>query len=1606
MARVFISHSSRDCEPAARIKVWLQDQDFEAPFLDFDKHAGIPPGADWEKTLYREIELSQAVIIIQTPNWMDSKWCFAEYTQARALGKAIFPVIETPTGETLIAPDIQALNLLSDREGGLEQLSKELTRIALDAQGGFPWDSSRPPYPGLSAFQEEDAALYFGRDDDIRRLIERLNARRAQGGTKLIALLGASGSGKSSLLRAGVIPRIKRDRRNWIVLPPMRPQTKPVDELARAIAVALDQGTEWRSWRDQLSSADLGRTLSDVASDLRMQADANEAQILIAIDQAEELFGTSEPADADRFFDILNVAMSDELPFLAVLAQRSDYLEKLQSAEKLTARFEEFSLGPLPLSRIPQIIEGPAHVAGLSIDDSLVLQASKDAETEDALPLLAFALRELFDRYGVDNHLDLENYRALGDPKADLTPLENAVRKSADDVLDDARPGEAELTALREAFVPAMVRVNDKGEYVRSPAQWDELPANAHPLLERLAKARLLVISQEGDNRVVEVAHEALLRKWPRLRSWLDDAREFLTGKQQLERDLYDWQRAAEADKPTALLTGLKLNRAQGWLLERSHQFTSQERAFVQASIDNAEAEERRKARLRLRITLASIVASFVLLIVAGIAVFRTFEANAAKIAAERSEAIAKAAKAEADSQANLALSRKLASDARLAFASDQPEIAVLLSAEGYRRAATSEAERALFDILESQPFLRTTLRGPEKIVTALAFTPTDGLLLAGDVDGQAALWDPESGERREEFSFQRGLTDFAFDRTGKVLATTGHSIDIAIYSQGLPQGEPVTIPYGCDVSWTVGAFTVDEELYTACRYQGIMRWDFALGDWVEVTQGSDVPETVGAGAFSPDQPIAALYDLDGLSIWDTRNGARAPLTFNEQAVKEIGDANLMGIDFVPQSPFFVTAGGEDLVVWNTGREKPQSHLRVPYDLSSVTASPNGRSIATGTRDGKVLIWDLSLPRKLGRPLGADGNRIRSMSLGPDGNTLAVGGTGGLLMLWDIIRQEPIGRQMSGRPGKPGSTVDAFFADDGTPVAVVNIGNTVLRLDMLDGRPVDKLSNIYAQPHLDGIHAGGVHARAWKTSIEILDFMTGETFRIENLDAHASDKSVFQPVRLALSENGSWLAVAYLGGNILLVDLAAARASADELGVELGDVLGEPSAARAAFVHQLSPATRSEAKAMGVGNLFLGIAADGTRVAISDGSKVVAWTRDGIDWKSHSLSETVLPPDDRVKPREDLVASLALSPDGRILAADTLSGMTVWDLETGQVRYVDISIIRSVHQDHEKTQFPSLSISPDSRKIAIRGDDGYVIWNIVAGTAAIPLEFPTSVKSRARFNDDGTLLLAFSSTAMSMWALETRQLVAADRRVLLGDVRHIVFDATGTRLASIDTDRSVVLWNLDQPDRPHSRFEYPDGVNTVTFSEKGGVLRVVDASGTIHDRDTATGALLDRPGRTIPAGETALAVDDDGNIRGWATKEGLWVRAGDSDRLAVPAGRHAKMIESISALAVDATGEVLVSDHRKGELAIWEAKTGRPFIHPLIGMRTIRDIRFSGDDRVVVLGVDADGAALWEVRIASILERACRAVNRNLTSDEWEAYVGDLADYRETCPGR
>ncbi|MCS5694006.1 toll/interleukin-1 receptor domain-containing protein, partial [Cyanobium sp. FGCU-6] len=604
MARVFLSHSSRDNVAAAELKAWLDGQGFAPAFLDFDKHSGIPPGADWERTLYDQIQRCQALLILQTPNWSASRWCFAEFTQARALGKPIFQLVQTDeaAAEKPIAADLQRLDLRHDRPAGLEQLRRELERIALQDQGGFPWpppsDSSRAPFPGLMVFEEEDAPVFFGRDNDWRVVIERLNTRRVQGGPRLLVIQGSSGSGKSSLLRAGVLPRLRRAGRQWLVLPVLRPQARPLESQAQTLALALQRPETWQKLHQQLLTTTAAPALAGLvagwAADLRLAASAPEAQLLLPIDQAEELFTVAEAAERERFVAGLAAMLQPAQRLQAVMTIRADAMGSLQSLPELVDSLDTLPLGPLSLERYREIIEGPARVAGLKVEPAFVERAINDTGTEDALPLLAFALRQLHERFGADGVLSLSDYQSLGDPAAGLSPLENAVKQAADGVLQALRPDEASLNALREAFVPAMVRVGEQGVYARRAAAWDSLPQAARPFLEALVAARLLVRRQgEGQPSTVEVAHEALLRVWPLLRGWLDESRDFLLGSQQLEQDLAQWQAASPADRPRALLSGLKLARARAWLAERSEQLRPELRAFIQTSQKHAVRQRR-----------------------------------------------------------------------------------------------------------------------------------------------------------------------------------------------------------------------------------------------------------------------------------------------------------------------------------------------------------------------------------------------------------------------------------------------------------------------------------------------------------------------------------------------------------------------------------------------------------------------------------------------------------------------------------------------------------------------------------------------------------------------------------------------------------------------------------------------------------------------------------------------------------------------------------------------------------------------------------------------------------------------------------------------------
>jgi hypothetical protein len=255
VASLFISHSSSDRDAAERVAKRLRTEGFVALFMDFDPEQGIPAGRNWERELYAQLRRTDAVIFLASAASVASRWCFNEVSQARSLKKPIFPLRLESDARLELLDDAQWIDLAKDEDEAYSRLWEGLRRQGLVPTDSFRWDPIRRPYPGLEPFTPEDAAVFFGRDDEIKRLlvfVQPILQRGAAG--RLVAIFGPSGSGKSSLLRAGLLPRLENLKERWVVVPPMLPGQQPTRKLARSLSQAFSAHGHER-FPDELSQS-------------------------------------------------------------------------------------------------------------------------------------------------------------------------------------------------------------------------------------------------------------------------------------------------------------------------------------------------------------------------------------------------------------------------------------------------------------------------------------------------------------------------------------------------------------------------------------------------------------------------------------------------------------------------------------------------------------------------------------------------------------------------------------------------------------------------------------------------------------------------------------------------------------------------------------------------------------------------------------------------------------------------------------------------------------------------------------------------------------------------------------------------------------------------------------------------------------------------------------------------------------------------------------------------------------------------------------------------------------------------------------------------------
>jgi len=604
--------------------VWLKRQGFEDIFVD---HEAIRSGDKWTETLRRAGSSCRVVLSLVTPDWLASGECFGEFTAGWYAGRRMIPLL-CVSGVTLDETQKHRLDRVLLEDQGLDislagapsalnfeqhpevaapfieglRAAGALAKVGLDPSV-FPADNRRdlegnllkPPFPGLESFSDTDAdaAIFYGRSSEIAQVLQDLREFRASGDRlahpaagRAYVIEGASGSGKSSLLKAGVLPRLRRER-GWVPLRSFRPGADPLLNFAEALSKPFEgqNATEspgairdrllncWRFAKNNHGNAQLGtskvwsaglqkdiqtetdlpmldvlrRKLDEEISPLKLKLDRPAATALIAIDQGEELV-RAEGESADALADYLRAALlqapgDEPAHYAVIMTVRTDSFQEVQTSrrlEKVSTRL--LDLRPLPIYRFADVIEQPAARYNVEIEPQLVELLMDDAGGRDALPLLAFTLQRLWRQYEREQRICKDNYESVG-------KLLGIIEDAAERALRGFDPGvqQGPLTgrvptsrdvAGHRLFVPPLAQVNERGETLRRVAAMSGFDDEEREILNSFEKWRLVVTN----GATVEVAHEALFRAWPRFLRWLEPEKARLETLRGLESAAVSWE--------------------------------------------------------------------------------------------------------------------------------------------------------------------------------------------------------------------------------------------------------------------------------------------------------------------------------------------------------------------------------------------------------------------------------------------------------------------------------------------------------------------------------------------------------------------------------------------------------------------------------------------------------------------------------------------------------------------------------------------------------------------------------------------------------------------------------------------------------------------------------------------------------------------------------------------------------------------------------------------------------------------------------------------------------------------------------------------------------
>jgi WD40 repeat protein/serine/threonine protein kinase len=904
----------------------------------------------------------------------------------------------------------------------------------------------RNPYKGLRPFEAVDADEFFGREKLTSQLIARLAEDNPL--KRFLAVVGPSGSGKSSVVKAGMIPALRQDAlpgaKDWFLVE-LVPGIHPLEELENALLrVAINKPDNLR----EVLRRD-ARGLAIAAQSILPPGRGSE--LALFIDQFEEAFTlTTDPAETSHFLDLLASAITDPYcPLRVVITLRADFYDRPlmhPAFSDLMSKRTEVVV-PLTQSELERAITSPAESVGVSLEPELVKQIIAEIKNEPGmLPLLQYALTELFDRRE-GRKLTQTAYNKIGG-------VLGALARRADEIYDtfstDGKQAAKQLL-LR------LVTLGEGTEDTRRRVALSELlsmgiaRAVMDDVIAVLGRYRLLTFDRDPSTRqpTVEVAHEAIIREWNQLKMWLDNSREDVRQQRRLANLMAEWCGANQ--DPSFLLRGAQLEQFEQWHAASDLALAEGEKEFLQASIDAREVQsaaersrQQRERELELRaqriqrwllafVSIAAVIAAL-------LASFAFTQREEARISAATAVAAQNLAMQEANNVATSAAiaqrradelqALSLADEAENAIDQNNADLALALAVAANRIPSPPiEARHILNDLI---PFTAQRLfsGGHTDRVTAVVFSPDGQTLLSTGGDNRLTLWNPRTGERLRQITSSSPINGAAFMPNGTQAITAANDNTLTLWD--LNTGEALRV-FGADGSGhTDAVFSVaisadGRFALSGARDETLLLWDTASGQVIRRFEGGHT-DRITSVAISPD----GLYGLSGsadntLIYWNLESGEIVwQMTGHEDAITSVAislNGNLALSASVDAT----------LMVWNlnTGlmvrrleghRERVTSTAFSPN--GSLAVSGSGSPFAGSSLENGVFVWDVQTGEIVVRFSGHN-SQVTSVAFSPDGLNIISGSTDSTLRAWAVQSDIEIARLQ----GTAGFTDLALTAD-------------------------------------------------------------------------------------------------------------------------------------------------------------------------------------------------------------------------------------------------------------------------------------------------------------------------------------------------------------------------------------------------------------------------------------------------------------------------------------------------------------------------------------------------------------------------------------------------